>query len=124
MRAFPDRDCIGFSMFSISTVFCEDNKDHPTFPDSSIPNDCPKLSSPMMSVVMNSHHLNTSATPRDSISWQILVTVKLIFSAIKGSRRVREESDIGDARRRRRKEWNLVSVVENTLWAAFETSLR
>lgn len=42
-----------------------------TSPRSNMRKDSPKVSSPMTSVAMNSHHLKMSATPRAFISWSI-----------------------------------------------------
>lgn len=95
-----------------------------TSPASSIRNDSPKLSSPMTSVAINSHHLKTSATPRFPISSVILSTAICTLDEMRGSIRVSDESEIGEANKRRREEWRFGSVVVNTFSMLLGTSFR
>jgi hypothetical protein len=95
-----------------------------TSPASSIRNDSPKLSSPMTSVAINNHHLKTSATPRFPISSAILSTATCTLDEMMGSIRLNDESEIGDASKRRREEWKFGSVVVNIVSKPLATSFR
>ena len=78
----------------------------------------------MTSVAMKSHHLKTSAAPRFCISSAILLIAMCTRDEMIGSIRVSDESEMGDASKRRREAWKCGFVVLNMVSALFTTSLR